>query len=58
MPQLSDIVIADFVGATGTKRRPSVVVSSELYHQNRPDLVLAVLTTRPVRVLTPTDYTL
>ena len=30
----------DFVGATGLKRRPAVVVSSALYHPHRPDLVV------------------
>ena len=58
MPDPGDVVIADFVGATGVKRRPAVVVSSALYHQHRPDLVLAVLTTRPVPAMTPTDYLL
>ena len=58
MPEPGDVVTADFVGAMGTKRRPAVVVSSALYYQSRPDLVLAVLTTRLVRPMTPTDYLL
>jgi len=58
MPEPGDIVTADFVGAAGTRRRPAVVVSSKLYHQHRPDIVLAVLTTRPVHPMTPTDYLL
>jgi mRNA interferase MazF len=55
MPDAGDVVIADFVGATGIKRRPAVVVSSDLYHQHRPDLVLAVLTTQTPQNPAPTD---
>ena len=40
MPDPGDVVTVDFMGATGVKRRPAVVVSSERYHQHRPDLVL------------------
>ena len=58
MPDPGDVVIADFVGAMGVKRRPAVVVSSQLYHQYRPDIVLAVMTTQPVTNLSPTDYIL
>jgi len=39
-----DTVKADFPGADGIKRRPCVVVSSELYHSTRPDVLLAVVT--------------
>ena len=44
MADPGNVVTVDFLGATGTKRRPAVVVSSALYHQHRPDLVLGVLT--------------
>src|SRR4051794_27060007 len=53
-----DVVINDFIGATGTKRRPTIVVSSDLYHAHRPDLVLASLTTRLATATTPMDYVL
>jgi mRNA-degrading endonuclease toxin of MazEF toxin-antitoxin module len=56
MPDPGDVVTVDFVGATGTKRRPAVVVSSTLYHQHRPDLVLGVLTSQAARATTPLDY--
>ena len=46
----------DVVGATGTKRRPPVVVSSALYYQHRPDLVLGVLTSQVSRATTPLDF--
>lgn len=58
MPDPGDVVTVDFVGATGTKRRPAVVISSALYHQHRPDLVLGVLTSQVSRATTPLDYIL
>ena len=58
MADPGDVVTVDFVGATGTKRRPAVVVSSALYHQHRPDLVLGVLTSQVSRATTPLDYLL
>jgi mRNA interferase MazF len=58
MAKPGDVVTADFVGATGVKRRPVVVVSSDLYHTHRPDLILGVLTTQITSATTPTDYLL
>lgn len=58
MPQPGDVVSVDFVGATGMKRRPAVVVSSALYHSHRPDIVVAVLTTKFASATSPTDYVL
>ena len=58
MPDPGDVVTVDFVGATGIKRRPAVVVSSGLYHQHRPDLILGVLTTQTGAATTPLDYVL
>jgi mRNA interferase MazF len=58
MPEPGDVVTVDFVGATGVKRRPAVVVSSRLYHAHRPDLILAVLTTQVATATAPTDYVL
>jgi mRNA interferase MazF len=53
-----DVVTVDFVGAMETKRRPAVVVSSDLYHAHRPDLILGVLTTNLGTSTAPTDYVL
>jgi mRNA interferase MazF len=53
-----DVVTVDFVGATGVKRRPAVVVSSDLYHAHRPDAVLGSLTTQLASATAPTDYVL
>src|SRR5712691_267925 len=58
MPNPGDVVTVDFGGATGTKRRPDVVVSSALYHHHRPDPVLGVLTSQVSRATTPLDYLL
>src|SRR5919108_4650221 len=58
MPEPGDVVTVDFVGATGVKRRPAVVVSSRFYHAHRPDLILAVLTTQVITATAPTDYVL
>ena len=56
MPEPGDVVTLDFVGATGVKRWPAVVVSSRLYRAHRLDLVLAVLTTQVTTATPPTDY--
>lgn len=58
MPDPGDVVTVDFAGATGVKRRPAVVVSSNIYHAHRPDLILAVLTTQVASAATPLDYLL
>ncbi len=50
-----DVVMADFPGADGVKRRPCVVVSSELYQSTRPDVMLAVVTTNIVIATAPSD---
>lgn len=58
MPEPGDVVTVDFTGATGVKRRPAVVVSSDLYHAHRPDLILAILTSQVTAATSPTDYIL
>lgn len=40
-----DIVTVDFPGITGIKRRPAVVLSSEVYHSLRPDVIVGLITT-------------
>lgn len=51
-----DIVLVNFQGARGIKRRPAVVVSTEAYHRERPDVILAVITTRIDTANSSTDY--
>ncbi len=40
------------------KRRPAVVVSSDVYHAERPDLILGILTTNLASATASTDYAL
>jgi mRNA interferase MazF len=58
MPKAGDVVTVDFLGAAGLKRRPAVVVSSDAYHAERPDIILGVLTTNVSAAVTSTDYVL
>ena len=58
MVSAGDVVAVDFPGATGTKRRPAVIVSSDLYHRERPDLILGLLTTNLTAARSATDYLL
>jgi mRNA interferase MazF len=58
MAMAGDIVVVDFPGAQGVKRRPTVVISSALYHQSRPDVILGVLTSKISTATGPTDYLL
>jgi mRNA interferase MazF len=58
MPNPGDVVTVDFPGATGVKRRPAVVVSSDPYHAARRDVTLGVLTTRLSNATNATDHLL
>ncbi len=50
------VVIADFPGVQNTKRRPAVVVSSEQYAKERPDVILAVVTSQIHKANASTDH--
>lgn len=52
-----DVVVLDFPGVTGVKRRPTVVISSSAYHASRPDLVVGLITSQNLTP-GPTDYVL
>jgi mRNA interferase MazF len=58
MADPGDVVTVDFIGATGRKRRPAVVLSSDLYHTLRPDVVVGILTTNLVAANTAADHIL
>jgi mRNA interferase MazF len=58
MPRPGDVVTVDFSGATGIKRRPAIVVSSDVYHAERPDVVLGVITSNVSNATSSTDYLL
>ncbi len=51
-----DVVVADFPGITGVKRRPAVVVSTDADHSHRPDVLLGAITTNLAAAATPMDY--
>ena len=50
-----DVVVIDFPGVTGVKRRPTVVLSSPIYHASRPDLIVCLITSQTI-ASGPTDY--
>lgn len=58
MPDPGEILIIDFPGAVGVKRRPAVVVSTPLYHTHRPDVIVGLLTTQVKVATAPTDHVL
>lgn len=55
--QFGDVVTVDFPAITGIKRRPSVVLSSQTYHANRPDVIVGLITSQ-TKNLGVTDYIL
>ena len=52
-----DVVVIDFPGVTGVKRRPTVILSSPIYHASRPDVVVGLITSQTA-ALGSTDYVL
>ncbi len=50
------IVSVLFRGAHLAKKRPALVVSTDWYHANRPDVVLALITKNINLATAPTDY--
>ena len=53
-----DVVVVDFPGVTGVKRRPAVVLSSLIYRANRPDVIVGLLTGQIASAGGPTDWPL
>jgi mRNA interferase MazF len=53
-----DIVTINFPGVRGIKRRPAIVVSSSMYHQHRPDVIVGIVTSQIQQATTPSDYLL
>ena len=58
LPDAGDLVVADFPGVSGPKRRPAVVLSSSVYHANHRDIVLGLITTQISAASGPTDHIL
>ena len=48
-----DVVLVNFVFAdeTGVKQRPAVIVSSDVYHNGRDEIIIEAITSRTDRVL-------
>jgi mRNA interferase MazF len=53
-----DVVVVDFPGVGGVKRRPAVVLSSETYHSVRPDMIVGLITSQTAGAIELTDYAL
>ena len=53
-----DVVIGILPGAVETKVRPAVVIASESYLREHPDVLVAILTTKIPRKLTQSDHLL
>lgn len=53
-----DVVVVDFPGVAGVKRRPAVVLSSDVYHASRPDVIVGLITSQTAGAIGPTDYAL
>jgi len=53
-----DIIVATLPGAVETKIRPAVVIASDTYLVERPDVIVGILTTKIPATLASTDYVL
>ena len=54
----ADVIIADFPGVTGVKRRPAVVISTADYDTTVGDVILGAITTNLTIATTPTEQNL
>ena len=53
-----DVVLLAFPGVQKTKLRPAVILSSRLYHLERPDVIVGLITSQVNAAYTATDYLL
>ena len=53
-----DVVVGVLPGAVVTKARPAVVIASDTYLVERPDVLVGILTTKSSRAFASTDYIL
>ena len=53
-----DVVLLDFPGIHKTKRHPAVIVSSSLYHRQRTDIIVGLITTQIGAATAATDHVL
>lgn len=49
-----DVVLVNFIFSEGTgfKKRPALILSSEHYHRNRREIIIAAITSNVQRILT------
>lgn len=52
------VVTAEFAGVHSTKRRPALIISTTTYHNERPDVILAIITSQISKSNAKTDYIL
>src|SRR5690349_17431171 len=50
-----DVVVVKYPGAHKAKRRPGIVVSTDLYHATRPDIIVGLVTSQIASATGPTD---
>jgi len=53
-----EVVVAMLPGAVETKVRPAVIIASEKYLAERPDVIVGILTTKIPSPFASTDYLL
>lgn len=58
MATAGDIVVVDFPGVQGVKRRPAIIISTDEYHRTRPDVIIGLITTQVGGATSPSDYVL
>ena len=56
--EAGDIVLLDFPGVQKTKRRAAVIVSARVYHRERPDVIVGLITTQLDAATASTDHRL
>lgn len=52
------VVITYFPGVVVSKRRPALIVSSDVYNADRPDFIVAVVSSQVAKSRSRTDYIL
>jgi mRNA interferase MazF len=58
LPSPGELVVVDFPGVQGNKRRPALVISSDAYHRSRPDVIVGLITSQLPSPGGLTDYIL
>ena len=46
MPDAGSVIVVNFPGVTGMKRRPALILSSDEYHRARPDVIVGLITSQ------------